>query len=1113
MAVVTLKDLMDPLSKIAKATEDTAAKLDTLIASSGGGAGQLSQALITELQTQTGLLKEIATNTKNGAISVGGKPVDQDKLKEGAESIKLLGGGAASLAMGLITFMLVPKSAIKKFSTTISEIMAIFDQLDGKKVKQGAEAFDLIAGAIGQFARNLALAAFLLIPGYIGAMLLKSVLTFLLPTFEMIGKKEKTVSKGAEVLGMMGDSLLSFAKGLALVAIASIIGIVMTPVIVLAMILIGGAFALLGMIDKPIRRGARALKMMGQALIYFSIGLVTFALASLFILMKPVILLAMLGTIILIGGAFAILGLVSNYIRRGAIAMVIMAIGLVSFSIGYLVFSLVSKNVTLEEVGIQAAIIAGIGLAFGLAGTMYTSIIKGALSIAAIGIGLLVFSLGYLPFAMVTKDMTLESVGIQAAIIAAIGVEFGVAGLAAAFIALGAGAFIAAGISLIILSVGLAAFKKVGFTQDDSEDLAIALTGVKSAFLGNADADEGFFSKLGGAITGAVDAVRMVEAAAGFTAAGLALGVLSYGLNKFKEIKWTEQLSQDLVVMLSGVTTAFALAGEAKQVPSTSFFGQMFGFKSNSVYEGIRAVMGAGRALKDIAEGLKSFQALIKSGVNFGKPDGNGNYKEGTLGYAVTNTVGFIRTAFAAVAGEGNVEAGGFFNQLFGIKKNKVQEGIKSVMGTGAALKDIAEGLKSFQAMIDQGVNFGTPDANGQYEKGTLGYAVTNTIGFIREAFAAVGGEEQVQAGGMFNQLLGIKKNKVQEGVDAVKGVGAELTNIANGLKIFQEMIKADVNWDVLADAVTKTVGFVGDAFAAIGGKEQTDSAFFGLIKWDENLVAKGVTAVKGAGAELTNIANGIKIFADMIKNQIDFNAVGTAVKNTLTLVGDAFAVIGGKEQTDSALFGLISWDENLVQKGIENVKGAGETLIDIAKGLEAFQKLKQPEQVAEGIKKIFTSIGDTLSFYYDKPTFSRRIDHMQGFITEISDRAEKNLIHKAADGMKKMAAAVNSIDKDKARSFADLFKGAGELNKNTMAFLQLVKAVEQIKELLKDQTPKPATGTQAAAAPAAGAQGAKPAPPQPNQNMNAINTTLQNLNSTLIALPAKIGDAVANAY
>ena len=955
---ITLKDLMDPLVKIAAATEKTAQKLDAVVSVVAGGAGSsLNQEIFIELQTQTNLLKTIAGNTEGGSgIKIDGKPVDKDKLKEGAEAIKMLGGGASSLAFGLLTFMLVPKGAVKKFVSTIKELITAFNEIDGENVQKGVDA-----------------------------------------------------------VALMGDSLIKFAKGLVAAAIGSVIGIIFTPVIVLAMILISGAFALIGKMGKPVKEGAKTIDRIGRSLVFFSIGLVTFALASMFILMQPTILIAMVGTLVLIGGAVALLGIFDKSIKKGAVALFVVSLALIAFSIGYLIFAFATRDVTLEQLGIQAAVLVGVGIATGLVGAGFSTIIQGALGVAAMGLGLLIFSLGYLPFAMVTKDMTMESLGVQLAVLLGLGLEFAAAGVGALFIAGGAAAFAAVGASLLLLAPGLSAIKQVDFTQEDSIKLTTMLAGVKSAFLGTDGADEGFFSKVGGALSGAVDTVRMVEAAAGFSAAGIALKVLSFGLTAFKAVGWNDEMSKSLVIALTGITTAFALAGSSEQVPSSSFFGQMFGFKRTAVEEGISAVLGAGRALKDVASGLQAFQALI-----------------------------------------------------------------------------------------DSGVNFGSPDSAGRYEKGTLGYAVVNTIGFINEAFAAVADQGNVQAGGMFGSLFGIKQNKVAEGIESVKGAGTELTNIATGLKTFQELVDRNINWDTLGEAVSKSLGFVGTAFSKIGGMETEDStglsALFG-ISWDESSVQKGVGYVQGAGTELTNIATGLSSFQSMIKEKVNFEELGLAVKNTLMFVGDAFAIIGGKEQTDSSLFGLIQWDENLVNKGIENVKGAGTELINIAKGLQSFADLKEPEAVANSIKTLFTSIGDTFTLYYEKPLFKSQLDHMTGFVTEISNNAKNGYIDLAAKGMNDIAKAVNSIDSTKAESFANLFKGAGELTNNQNAFQALLEAVEDIREALAGTAAPNVTAT----VPVAGAQPAAATPGGLTPVLNNINATLARLNGTMTSLPGAI--------
>ena len=64
MAAVTLKDLMDPLSKIEAAAQSTNEKLDALIAVSTGsdGGGNFTKEVVNQLEKQTDLLRVIANS-------------------------------------------------------------------------------------------------------------------------------------------------------------------------------------------------------------------------------------------------------------------------------------------------------------------------------------------------------------------------------------------------------------------------------------------------------------------------------------------------------------------------------------------------------------------------------------------------------------------------------------------------------------------------------------------------------------------------------------------------------------------------------------------------------------------------------------------------------------------------------------------------------------------------------------------------------------------------------------------------------------------------------------------------------------------------------------------
>ena len=117
MAAVTLKDLMNPLSKTAAASEQTNEKLDALIAVStgAGGGGGLELAIVTQLEAQTEYLKIIADNTQRGGIGgmFRGARKDKKDVASAGRTLDLLGVGAKKTATGMLLWTLVPKKTIK----------------------------------------------------------------------------------------------------------------------------------------------------------------------------------------------------------------------------------------------------------------------------------------------------------------------------------------------------------------------------------------------------------------------------------------------------------------------------------------------------------------------------------------------------------------------------------------------------------------------------------------------------------------------------------------------------------------------------------------------------------------------------------------------------------------------------------------------------------------------------------------------------------------------------------------------------------------------------------------------------------------------------------------
>jgi hypothetical protein len=1030
MAAVTLKDLMDPLTKIQAATESTAdavdslsiaigtqiqgtnavlQKLDKLVAAQTGAIdGNIDSIMLRLALNRNKLLAKIASGKGGGGAAGAAGGGKADKLKEGGEALKLLGAGASTLAKGMLIFSLVPKSGIRKFRDTLYDLFDIMNQFNGKKVKKAAEGFKIIADSIGTFAKNLVKATFLLPIGMIGIELLKKSLKMLLPTFEKLGKESKEIKKGSKALDLMGTSLLSFAKGLALAGLVAVVGIIAIPFLIISLILIGGAMLLLGRLSKPITKGAKALDRVGDALKSFGIGLAIFAITTFFIMLQPTILLGMVASLVLIGGAVALIGLLNKQINKGSLSLILMGAGLIVFGIGYAIFAAsVSATVTdIKDVGMQLAVLGGIGLVTALLGVGLSLIAQGALSLVLMGLGLAVFGLGYIPFAKATKDATLDSVAVQAGVLTALGLVFAAAGLAAIAIVPGAVAFAAVGAALLVLAPGLAAMQSVNFTQEDALNLTTTLAGVKSAFIGPPNKGgviSGIFKSIGGAISGGADAVQMTAAAVGFAAAGKALTVLSVGLKEYKKISWTADDSLQLTTVLSGISAAFAQAGGEAAAPG-GVFGAVFGnaFSPNATEKGIDSVMGAGKALTSIATGLTAFSALVKSKINIE-----------TLAEDIGMVLGFVSQAFAAIGGANqDVESGGFFSGLFGIKSTATEEGIRSVRDAGDALTGIAKGLEAFSGIKDPA---GTAAKIGE------------VLGFVSQAFAAIGGANQdVESGGFFSSLFGIKSTATEEGIRSVKGAGDELVKIGTALEKFAGLKDPEDT----AEKIKAVLGMVGTAFAAIGGgaNEESDGNWF--ISWDENKIQKGIEAVDGAGDALVDIAAGLKAFSG------DFDPVSVAqsIGTLLTSIGTSFSDLYATNPTISPQ--LKDFSTFIVTLGDVAEKGLLDKAADgISKIADSINKIDIDKTVAFG--DLFKS-SSTLS--EDKGAYkalAKAVEDIRDMMAETGGGGPSAIdkIQNAFDGGNRGAAPAAPV----------AAKGMGDMKKLNATLASLSQAITNL--------------------------------------------------------------------
>lgn len=145
-------------------------------------------------------------------------------------------------------------------------------------------------------------------------------------------------------------------------------------------------------------------------------------------------------------------------------------------------------------------------------------------------------------------------------------------------------------------------------------------------------------------------------------------------------------------------------------------------------------------------------------------------------------------------------------------------------------------------------------------------------------------------------------------------------------------------------------------------------AAFKQVYDQDSESVSKGIKAVKNAGSVLYDLAKGVQGFADLNfvdpktgKNipltPADLLKVGLGISLVLTAVSGAFAEVG---KTDDAGY----FTTGFVGKGIKALKGVGDALGDLAKGVQSFANLNYVDSKGTKIaltKDSFAQVKDNI--------------------------------------------------------------------------------------------------------------------------------------------------------
>ena len=984
----TVDDLSDVLSRLSDKIDsmgkgksggfgEGAKKAGSGVKDLASGLGELAKTLPTLIKGLIGFNKA-KSDTFVGFVR-GLSAAIGEQIKVGKDSIKTqyeefslaftsIANGISKLSWGLFLFnTLTTDKGNAKFLDFIKGFAKNISELDFKKVKEGKEAIDSMSKGIALFGLTLALATPVFAIAAIGSLIIIPIVAGYAYLFAKLGDKEivKSVDDGASALLHMGLGLAAFALGL--FAVKEIAGgswgeFAKGALIVgLGAMVFSELFALLGKEAKIIEDGSKSMIFVGIALASLALGI--FVFQALGVGAGPILIAAL--AVAGIGLAFGIAGEFSTEIEEGSFAFMLTGIALASLALGIWVFQKM-------EIGVGDVLVVGLavltmGILFGLAGVVaFELIIPGAIAMGAVGLALIVFGFGFEKFKENKIDLT--DIGNVSAAVLALGTIFTAAGVASWLILPGAAAMVVAGLALSSIAKGLIDFKQVNFTDDDA----------------------GMISKV-----------------------------------------------------IGSLATSFAKAGGTKGQTGGGLLGFFTGIdlSPNETKRGIDSVMDAGRALSSISKGLVEFKKL-----NLGDdPD---------LWLDVVKVVTGIGTAFASM-GKGHSKKPGILG-LIGVETTDTEMGIASVMGTGQALTSVAQGVKAFMK-----------DTAGIDEE-AFKESLTLVMAGISKAFSEVGGKS-TSAGGILG-VLGFDRNSVEDGINSVKNVGSTLVDLAKGVKDFANLTFTDPNdpkkqikfkatdFALVGANIHQVLTVVSQAFGSIGN-DSPPAAFGGLFGAADPFVKKGIDAVKGVGKELIDLATGVKNFANLTftdpndpKKQIqfkdkDFDLVGINIGKVLTVISHAFGSIGNNT-AKAAFGGLFGAGDPVVKKGIDAVKGVGKELLDIANSIKIFASFEDIDTIESNIQSIISTVPQAFLAAYTK-NIAVYTDTVQGKIKSFNTLLSGfiNVLKDVPDDADKRSASVVSF-------FESMADSADPITRLAVSFDKIANSINKFSTAFKRMDP-----------------------------------------------------------
>jgi len=838
------------------------------------------------------------------AMGSAGSKGAKKKQMEGIKAIMGLARSILLFALSMILYILVAPLVmigVVLFGLTIRLLMWTIG-MSGKNAKKNAKGLaGILKLAKGILLFALAIIIFLLVSPLVLIGVIVFSIVVWILSLGMRSMGSKKVKKGVKGLMTVVLSMLL----LALVVI--IVGALVTWAdLALVGAMIGGLaliVIIVGYFGKKVKKGAFALLIASFAVAVVAIAMCIFKSAK--ITWKDIgILGAVIGGMALIA---TVLGVppISNWAKAGAMALIIMSAALTIFAIALLIYAQAAPKLTWGSIGMLAAVIgvmALIGTVLGIPPIVGFAI-AGSAALCIAAAALVIFSVALLIY---TKaKMTWKDVGILGATILMIGVEFGAFGLLCIPIGLGAAAMLVAAAALLPITASLAIFKASGWKKKDDANLVSALAAVQNGFLGG-EIPGGIIAAFKFAAKAVARAALVAVAAGLMIPAGIALMLITPALSIFKKSKFGKKDADNMEFAIGGIVKAFGLITDTARQKKMGFYVTPW-----QLWLGIAALARAGTTLANLAKGVQAWANLT------------------IIEYEVINP----GTKDAKIVPSGKRQ----------LSKSDFE---KAAFGMATVISAIAKPFADV-GKLEMGAPSGNPILDSIF--GGKRYVSRGISALAKSGDTLVSLAKGVQA---WAKLEVTEYEVVDGGTADAKIVPKSIRKLTKG-----DLFKAKWGMSMIIKSLSETFADVGKLEHGEASENTWLSSIFGGKKW----VSKGVQAMAGVGDNIVALGTGIQNWANMSiteyevvgagtkdaklvpkgKITMDKNMMTAAAANAgevITLFAQVFADVGKMNDGRPADMGFwgsfFSKSRDYVKKGVESMSNVGNIVVGLAEGI-----------------------------------------------------------------------------------------------------------------------------------------------------------------------------------